>query len=116
MTMQQVDPLRECKDAKDRVDQLRRELAGYGEFFAVLANALRRDPIRLMLSNTDFSAPAEIALASNVPSLNCDQWPDLPRVAVKLKAYFDAQFAYRNAFGQLPASDRTMFPNPSGRN
>lgn len=114
MTTQQVDPLRKCKDARDHLAAIRRDLAGMSKFFGVLGDRLGQDPIRLMLSNTggtDFSAPMDIAMGRDVPSLDYSKWPSKEEVASKLKAYYDAEHAYRQAYHALPPGDQSLFQN-----
>ena len=114
-TAQRVDPLRACKEAKDELERRRRELAETGEFLSSLGHELQQQPIRLMLANTqgtDFSAPVEISMSPRVPTLDFKKWPAKEDVAATLKAYYDAEHAYRNAYSSLPPGDRDMFQSP----
>ena len=117
MTTLQIDPLRECKEARDGVERLRRELASFGEYFATLAQGLL--DARLMFSNTagtDFGAPHEIAANPRVPSLDFSRWPSKEEVASKLKDYYDARFEYQGTYRRLPPDEQRLFESPFSRN
>ena len=100
------DPMRTYAEAKKQIDALERQLAGYGEFFGVLASTLTRIPVELMLANAQevkFSAPVGIPT-----SVNYNQWPSKETVATKLMEYYAAQEELRNAQRALSSGDRQL--------
>ncbi len=105
------DPIRTFAEAKKKVATLERQLGRYGAFFGALASGLSGPPVRLMLSNThgiDWSAPIEIGLGRDVPSVDYSQWPPKEDVAATLKDYYDAQHELRNAEMALSPDDRNV--------
>ena len=100
------DPMRTYAEAKEQADALAYELAGYGEFFGVLASALTGDPIELTLTNArevNFSAPFGIQTR-----LDYSQWPRKEEIAAKLMEYYAAQDELRNAQRALSSGDRQL--------
>ncbi len=100
------DPMRAYAEAKKQADALERQLAGYGEFFGVLASTLTRAPVELSLANAQevkFSAPFGI-----LTRVDYSRWPSKEEVAAKLMEYYAAQDELRNAQRALSSGDRQL--------
>jgi hypothetical protein len=100
-------------DAKKELDRLAKEVREIGEFYWRVGEALRDSPPRLMLSNTDFGARAEIGMNPNVLSVDFTRWPDKEAVKSALGAFYDAENAYTQAWRSLPPDERGQFPQPN---
>jgi hypothetical protein len=108
-----TDPLRMCMDAKKELDRALKEVQTIGEFYSRVGGALRGNPPRLMIANTDFGARAEIGLNQSVPNVDFTTWPDKEAVKKKLGAFYDAENAYTQAWRRLPPDERGQFPKPN---
>ncbi len=101
------DPMRTYAEAKEQADALERQLAGYGEFFGVLASTLTGVPVELTLANAQevkFSAPFGIPTR-----VDYSRWPSKEEVAAKLMEYYAAQEELRNTQRALSSGDRQLF-------
>ncbi len=101
------DPMRTYAEAKEQSDALEDQLAGYGEFFGVLASTLTSVPIELSPSNArevNFSAPFGIQTR-----LDYSRWPSKEEIAAKLMEYYAAQEELRNTQRALSLGDRQLF-------
>ncbi len=100
------DPMRTYAEAKEQADALEYQLAGYGEFFGVLASTLTSVPVELSLTNArevNFSAPFGIPTR-----LDYSRWPSKEEVAAKLMDYYAAQEELRNTQRALSSGDRQL--------
>jgi hypothetical protein len=97
-------------DAKKEVGRALKELQQIGEFYSTVGSALRADPPRLRISNAGFSVRAPIAYDG--PGVDYTKWPEKATVKEKLKAFYDAEFAYAQAWHGLPPDERGQFPEP----
>ncbi len=100
------DPMRTYAEAKEQANALEYQLAGYGEFFGVLASTLTSVPVELALTNArevDFSAPFGIQTR-----LDYSQWPSKEEIAAKLMEYYAAQEELRSAQRALSSGDRQL--------
>ena len=106
MTTQQVDPLRACKEASDKLKRVRQKLIGYGQFFGSLSTALCEDEVRLRLANSDLSVPI------NLPrdrTLDYNAWPQQEEVKASLAEYYEADKEYQAAYSGLPRDEQRLF-------
>jgi hypothetical protein len=98
-------------DAKKEVDRALKEVQQIGEFYSTVGGALRANLPRLMISNTDFSARASIAMGA--PGVDYNRWPDKETVREKLKAFYAAEEAYSQAWHRLARDEQSQFPEPN---
>ena len=109
MTTQQVDPLRACKEDRDKLKRVRQKLFGYGQFFAILATALCEDEVSLRLANSDLSVPIDVP---GDRMLDYNAWPQQEEVKSALAEYYGALADYSQAYFQLAPDERSMFADP----
>jgi hypothetical protein len=98
--------MRTYAEAKEQADALEYQLAGYGEFFGVLASTLTSVPVELTLSNAqevNFSAPFGIQTR-----LDYSRWPSKEEIAATLMEYYAAQQELRNTQRALSSGDRQL--------
>jgi hypothetical protein len=107
------DPVRACEDAREEVDRLERELRAISELYFTIGSALAGSPPRLTIANSDIPARREIGPNWLVPSIDFSAWPDKEKVKETLRAYYDAEGAYTEAWRALPPDERSRFPRPS---
>jgi hypothetical protein len=98
--------------AKDEMDRLERELWDIAEFYFVVGSALEHSPPRLRIVNTDLVAAREIGPSWMQSSVDYLVWPDKETVKEKVRAYYDAENAYAEAWRVLPSEVRSQFPRP----
>ncbi len=108
-----TDPIRACADAKDELDRIEGELRAIAEIYFTIGSAFEHSPPRLVIANSDLAAPREIGPRWIVPSVDYLAWPDKETVKEKLRAYYGAEDAYRQAWRALSPEERSQFPRPN---
>jgi hypothetical protein len=101
-----------CTAAKDEMDRLERELRDIAEFYFVVGSALEQSPPRLKIANADLAASRDISPNWMQSSVDYLAWPDKETVKETLRAYYDAESAYAEAWRALPPEVRSQFPRP----
>ena len=101
-----------CMAAKDEMDRLERELREIAEFYFMVGSALEQTPPRLKIVNTDLVASRDIGPSWMQSSVDYLAWPDKEAVKETLRAYYDAESAYAEAWRALPPDVRSRFPRP----
>lgn len=107
------DPVRMCTDAREEVERLERELREISEFYFTVGSALAGSPPRLTIANSDIPARREVGPKWLVPSVDYSAWPEKETVKETLRAYYEAESAYSEAWRALPQAERSQFPRPS---
>lgn len=111
MTTQQVDPLRACKEAQDKLKRVREKLKSYGQYFSSLATALCEDEVRLRLANSNLSVPI------NLPpdrTLDYNDWPEQEEVIASLAEYYEADKEWQAAYNRLAPDEQRLFDGEGG--
>ena len=106
MTTQQVDPLRACKEASDKLKRVRQKLLGYGQFFGNLAAALCEDEVSLRLANSDLAVPIDVPVDR---MLDYNAWPQQEEVKASLAEYYEADREYQAAYSGLAPDEQRLF-------
>ncbi len=106
MTTPQVDPLRACKEARDKLERIRQKLSGYGQFFGNLATGLCDDEVRIRLANSDLSVPIDLP---DDRTLNYNAWPQREDVKASLAEYYEALKEYEAAYYGLAPDEQNLF-------
>jgi hypothetical protein len=101
-----------CRAAKDEMDRLERELRHIAEFYFAVGSGLEQSPPRLKIANTDLAASRNIGPDWMQSSVDYLSWPDKESVKETLRAYYDAENAYAQAWRTLPSEARSRFPRP----
>ena len=79
-----------------------------------VASALRRWDF-VIFSNTGFSAPAEIVLNPNNPSISPTDYPSFDELWRTIQKYHDAKAMLLKAWGAVPENQRGGLVKPPGR-
>ena len=106
MTTQQVDPLRACKEARDKLKRVRQKLFGHGQFFGNLATALCEDEVSLRLANSDLTVPIDVP---GDRMLDYNAWPQRDEVKASLAEYYGAVKEYQAAYYGLAPDEQRLF-------
>ena len=101
-----------CMAAKDEMDRLERELRDIADFYFMVGSALEQSPPRLKIANTDLAASRDIGPSWMQSTVDYLAWPDKETVKETLRAYYDAESAYAEAWRALPPDVRSRFPRP----
>ena len=117
MTTQQVDPMRACKEAKQRLQEAAQTLNSTGEIFVRLGQALQAEPVGVTLANTDLGQPIDL------PDDYVIAYAGIPTpegIKDRLSNYFKAWSEYQAALQKLPADEQELFArrdaaSPTGR-
>ncbi len=117
MRREEVDPLRECKEAKERFEEVTRALNLTGELLVRLGRGLLDDPIAVKLTNSGLARPIDLPDDCLVDYGAIPTRDDLKN---GLKDYDTARAAYEAALRRLPPDERELFerrvsPGPSLR-
>lgn len=107
------DTVQACVSAREELERLERELREISEFYFTVGSALAGSPPRLTISNTDVPARREIGPNWLVPSVDYFAWPEKETVKETLRAYYEAESAYADAWRALPPDARIEFPRPT---
>lgn len=109
MTTQQVDPMRACKEAKQRLQEAAQTLNSTGEIFVRLGQALQAEPVGVTLANTDLGQPIDL------PDDYVIAYADIPTpegIKDGLGNYYRAWSEYQAAFQKLPPDEQALFAGP----
>jgi hypothetical protein len=105
MTVQQVDRLREFKDAKDQLDAVVSKLREHGSFFRKVSEGLLVDPVCLRLANSGVSAPIDL---SHEYTVDYSRWPAAEIVKDLLASYGQLLATFRQAYAALPPDEQAL--------
>jgi len=94
------------------MNRLERELRDIAEFYFMVGSALQRSPPRLKIVNTDLAAARQVGPSWMESSVDYLAWPDKETVKETLRAYYDAENAYAEAWRVLSSDVRSQFPRP----
>ncbi len=111
MTTQQVDPLRACKEARDKLKRVRQKLNGHGQYFGNLATALCEDEVSLRLANSDLTVPIDVPRDR---TLDYNAWPQQEEVKASLAEYYEADKEYQAAYSRLAPDEQGLFDGEGG--
>lgn len=101
-----------CMTAKEEMDRLERELREIAEFYFTVGTALEQSPPRLKIVNADLAASRDVSPNWMQSSVDYLAWPDKEAVKETLRAYYEAEKAYAEAWRALPSDARSQFPRP----
>ena len=112
MTTQQVDPLRECKEAKEEFDAVTHALNAQGEVLVQLGQGLLADPISVKLANSGLARPMDLP---DDYLIDYKAVPSREDIKDGLSKYDTAHAAYDAALRKLPPDEQDLFVGGSTR-
>jgi hypothetical protein len=102
-----------CTHAREEIERLERRLRDISEFYFTVGSALAGSPPRLTIDNADIPARREMGPNWLVPKVDYCAWPEKETVKETLRAYYEAETAYAEAWRALPPDARSQFPRPT---
>ncbi|MCH7699192.1 MAG: hypothetical protein IH865_09685 [Chloroflexi bacterium] len=112
MTTQQVDPLRECKEAKETLEAATRSLNSQGELLIRLGRGLLGDPIGVKLANSGLFRPIDLP---DDCLIDYGAIPSREDVKEGLGDYDAARAGFEAALRKLPPDEQELFVRGSTR-
>ena len=106
MAEEGMDPLREHKEANERLENEARSLSEMGELLVRLGEGLRADPVGVRLANTDLKRPIEL------PDGNVIDYARIPTpetVKEGLGKYYSAWLEDQATLQKLPPDEQQLF-------
>jgi hypothetical protein len=107
------DPVQAFETAREELERLERELREISEFYFTVGSALAGTPPRLAIDNADIPARREMGPNWLVPKVDYFAWPEKETVKETLRAYYEAESAYAEAWRALAPEARSQFPRPT---
>lgn len=107
------DPIRKYLDAKAELDTALSKVRKLAAIIEPIGSALKRgDPWHVMVSNIDVGFPPEVALVSNMPTLNANEWPSAKQIAEAWAAMHEVQHKVSNLWASVRDKDRKNLSPP----